>query len=142
SLHLIGADAVQATGLTGKGVTVAILDTGIDRAHPDLSTSLAGEHCVVPPDGCPGGVAAADGPGSAQDDNGHGTNVAGIVTGDGHIAPIGEAPGANVVAVKVLDSNGAYIDASQLVSALDWIATARPEVHVVNMSLGSTELFS
>src|SRR2546423_6002768 len=62
SLHLIGADAVQATGLTGRGVTVAIIDSGIDRTHPDLSTSLAGEHCVVPPGGCPGGVAQADGP--------------------------------------------------------------------------------
>ena len=144
SLHLIGADSVQATGLTGRGVTVAILDSGIDRTHPDLASSLVGEHCVVPPVGCPGGVggrAQADGPGSAQDDNGHGTNVAGIITGDGHIAPIGEAPGANVVAVKVLDANGAYLDASQLVTALDWIATARPDVNVVNMSLGSTELF-
>ena len=144
SLHLIGADAVQATGLTGKGVTVAILDSGIDRTHPDLASSLVGEHCVVPPVGCPGGVggrAQADGPGSAQDDNGHGTNVAGIITGDGHIAPIGEAPGANVVAVKVLDANDDYLDASQLVTALDWIATARPDVNVVNMSLGSTELF-
>ena len=141
---LVTTDAVQATGLTGKGVTVAILDSGIDRTHPDLASSLVGEHCVVPPVGCPGGVggrAQADGPGSAQDDNGHGTNVAGIITGDGRIAPIGEAPGANVVAVKVLDANGAYLDASQLVTALDWIATARPDVNVVNMSLGSTELF-
>ena len=141
SLHLIGADAVQATGLTGQGVTVAILDSGIDRTHPDLSTSLVGEHCVVPPVGCPGGVAQADGPGSAQDDNGHGTNVAGIITGDGRIAPVGEAPAANVLAVKVIDRNGSYNSAAQLVTALDWIAKARPDVKVVNMSLGSTQLF-
>jgi subtilisin family serine protease len=141
SLHLIGADAVQATGLVGRGVAVAVLDTGIDRTHPDLSTSLVGEHCVIPPSGCPGGVGEADGPGSAQDDNGHGTNVAGIITGDGHIAPIGEAPAANVVAVKVIDRTGAFQSSSQLVSALDWIATARPDVKVVNMSLGTTQLF-
>jgi subtilisin family serine protease len=84
---LIGAQAAAAAGLTGRGVTVGIIDTGIDRTHPDLASSVVAEHCFAPPDGCPNVTGEQDGPGSARDDAGHGSSVAGIVTADGVLAP-------------------------------------------------------
>jgi subtilisin family serine protease len=78
---LIHADASRALGYTGKGVTVAILDTGIDDNNPDLAGAVTAEHCIVPPDGCSDGTAEQDGPGSAQDDQGHGTAIADVIAG-------------------------------------------------------------
>ena len=142
SSALIGADAAQAEGFTGRGVTVAILDSGVDLTHPDLADAIVGQHCFVPPDGCPDGTAEQDGPGSAQDGHGHGTNVAGIVTGDGGVAPRGVAPDSSLVVVRVTDRLGRYASSAQVVSGLNWIATTRPDVKVVNMSLGSDQLYS
>ena len=79
---LIHADAARAAGITGARVTVAVLDTGVDDHDPDLAGSIVAEHCFVPPDGCPNGQAEQDGPGSAQDDQGHGTAVAGLIVGN------------------------------------------------------------
>jgi subtilisin family serine protease len=141
SLALIRASAAHQAGVVGSGVTVAVVDGGIDRAHPDLADSLAGEHCVVPPAGCPNGAAEQDGPGSAPDDHGHGTNVTGIVTANGTVAPVGVAPAARIVAVKVLDANNRFAGSSQVISALDWVARSRPDVRVVNLSLGTDMLF-
>lgn len=88
-LALIGADVAHTQGLTGKGVDVAVLDSGVDEAQPDLRSSIVAEHCFGS-SVCPNGVREQDGPGSAADDNGHGTNVAGIITGDGGVAhPLG-----------------------------------------------------
>jgi subtilisin family serine protease len=67
--------------------------------------------------------------------------VTGIVTGDGVVASIGGAPDAEIVAIKVLDSNNAFCCASDVIMALDWIVTDRPDVDVVNMSLGTSALY-
>ncbi len=140
-LALIRADVVQSAGVTGKGVNVAVLDSGVDEAHPDLAGSLVTEHCFAPPSGCPNGTAEQDGSGSARDDHGHGTNVAGIVTSDGHAAPIGVAPASGLVAVRVLDAQNRFQSTSQIVSALNWIATTRPDVRVINISLGTDKRY-
>jgi subtilisin family serine protease len=142
SLPLIGGDIAHSQGLTGKGVTVAVLDSGVDETHPDLASSLVAEHCFVVPNGCPNGSAEQDCPGSARDDNGHGTNVAGIIASDGTISPVGVVPDASLVAVRVLESTGRFQTSSQVISALNWIALNHPEVRVVNMSLGTTQLFA
>ena len=68
------------------------------------------------------------GAGAARDDNGHGTHVSGIVAGDGATAPRGIAPGARIVAVKVLDSTTAFRSFTQIYRALEWIADERPDV--------------
>jgi subtilisin family serine protease len=141
SAALIGAPAAAARGLTGRGVTVAVVDSGVDVSHPDLSASVVAEHCFLPPAGCPNGAGEQDGPGSARDDHGHGTNVAGIVTGDGAVAPAGIAPDAAVVAVRVSDAANRFAAASQVISGLDWIARFHREVRVVNASIGTDELF-
>jgi subtilisin family serine protease len=122
--------------LTGEGVDVAVLDSGVEEKHPDLRGSIVAERCFGTTV-CRGGVRVLRGPGSAADDNGHGTNVAGIVTSDGTVAPVGVAPGAGLVAVKVLDAQNRFASTSDIVSELDWVATARPDVRVVNMSLGT-----
>lgn len=141
---LVGADAAHALGFTGAGVNVAVLDTGIDTDHPDLADDVVAEQCFCdahpsPVLGacCPGGVTARSGPGSAEDDNGHGTSVAGIVTSSGSVAPPGVAPDAGIVAVKVLSSGGGGQDSS-IDMALDWVLTnhAALGIRVVNLSLG------
>jgi subtilisin family serine protease len=131
---LVHADATRALGYTGKGVTVAILDTGIDDRNPGLAGSVVAEHCIVAPDGCPGGTAALDGPGSAQDDQGHGTVIADILAGRGTVGPIGVAPDAALVVVKVADHNG-RTSAAQIAAGLDWVRENHPEAKVVNVSL-------
>ena len=139
---LIHADAARALGFTGKGVTVAVLDTGVDSANPDLAGTVMSEHCFVAPDGCPNGTAEQDGPGSAADDQGHGTAMAGIIAGRGTGGgTIGVAPAASIVSVKVADRNGRTSDA-QIVAGLNWVLDNHPEVRVVNVSLGSDRVFS
>ncbi|MCF7977038.1 MAG: S8 family serine peptidase [Chromatiaceae bacterium] len=100
----VGADQAHATGITGNGTMIAVLDTGIDTNHPALVDDLAREHCIcnTGTDCCPSGGSLGDGPGSAEDDNGHGTHVSGIVTGSGSGAPLGIAPDAQIIAVKVM----------------------------------------
>jgi subtilisin family serine protease len=142
SAALIGAQAAASAGLTGRGVTVAVIDTGIDRTHPDLASSVVAEHCIAPPDGCPNVTGEQDGPGSAHDDAGHGSNVAGIVTADGVLAPRGIAPDAGIVAVRVTDGNDRFGSVSQVISALDWVSRVHPEARVLNLSLGTDELFT
>lgn len=138
SSDLIGAREVQSAGLTGQGVTVAVLDTGIDTDHPDLRDDLAGEQCFcVNADGtgcCPGGRTEASGPGSAEDEQGHGTHVSGIITSGGRVAPRGVAPDADVFAIRVLDRVGAAASSVQVMKAFDFIL-ARPTIKVVNASL-------
>lgn len=145
-VNLIGANTAHALGVTGAGVKVAVLDTGIDTNHPDLSDDLVAEHCFCdthpsPVTGacCPGGV--SEGP-SAEDDEGHGTAVAGIITSSGAAASLGVAPDAEIVAVKVLSNTGSG-SFSDIAAALDWVLVERADptspvfgTGVVNMSIG------
>jgi subtilisin family serine protease len=146
SVPLIHGDVVHALGVTGRAITVAILDSGVTADHPDLADSLVAEQCFcVNGDGsgcCPDGGTSQSGAGAARDEHGHGTNVAGIVTSNGRVAPTGVAPDAPIVAVRVLDRNNGFSSTAQVISALDWVATERPDVRVVNMSLGTLALFA
>jgi len=145
SAALIRADQVRGAGTTGKGVVVAVLDTGVDTHHPDIRDSLIAEQCFcTSPSGagcCPNGTTQQSGAGAAEDDHGHGTNVTGIITSDGRVAPMGIAPDAQVVVVKVLDKTGAGTSTS-ILSGLDFVINQHPEVKVVNLSLGLANLFS
>jgi len=114
-----------ATEFTGLGIGVAVLDTGLDLRQTDLR--------------CSSNSFAAYGT-SAQDDNGHGTHVGGIVaaTGEG-LGLFGVAPGAVLYPVKVLDAHGNGYD-SDIIAGLNWVrdnaANCDPPIKVVNMSLG------
>jgi len=109
SVPYIHADRAHALGVTGRGVRVALLDTGVDAAHPDLAGRVAGEACFVRlAPGCPAG------PHPAADDHGHGTNVGGIIASAGRLAPPGVAPGAELVAIKVLNNRNRFISSDVL----------------------------
>jgi subtilisin family serine protease len=143
AVPLMKLDALHDLGLTGRGVTVAVLDSGYDTDHPDLRDDLVGEQCFCSGGGgcCPNASSSQSGQGSAEDDHGHGTNVSGIITSKGTIAPVGGAPDAAIVAVKVLDRHNTFCCSSDVVAGLDWIINNRPDVDVVNMSLGTFALF-
>jgi len=145
SIPLVGANVTRMQGIDGRGRTIAILDSGIDRTHPDLAGRVVAEQCFCDnfdSGCCPGGAVERSGTGAAEDDNGHGTHVAGIAAGAGVVAGPGVAPAANIVAVKVLDAANRFRGFTQIYRALEWIADTRPDVDVVNMSLGSDALFT
>ncbi|MBO2448049.1 S8 family serine peptidase [Actinomadura barringtoniae] len=123
SVTRIGAPTAWKAGYTGKGVTVGLLDSGIDATHPDLTGAVAAEHDFT-------------GSGDVKDHNGHGTHVASIITGDGVADPRyrGVAPDARLVVGKVLDADGQG-SFSTVIAGMDWIA--QQHVGVVNASLGS-----
>jgi subtilisin family serine protease len=135
SVPNIRADEVQALGITGRGITVAVLDTGIDTDHPDLSDNIAaGAYTFL-------NAGATQVPG-AEDDNGHGTAASGVITSKGAVAPVGVAPDTDILAIKVLGAGG-----SGWVS--DWVAGINYVVSVagnydnlcaISMSLGSSQL--
>ncbi|HYC62024.1 MAG TPA: S8 family serine peptidase [Thermoanaerobaculia bacterium] len=125
SVPLIGAPAVHGSGATGIGVKVAIIDTGIDYTHPDLGGCF-GVTCKVA-----GGYDYVNDDGDPADDNGHGTHVAGIVAANGTVK--GVAPGATLLAYKVLDSSG-YGWTSDIVAALE--QAVLDGAKVANLSLG------
>jgi subtilisin family serine protease len=124
---------VRRIGLGGQDwvrgpsdVGVAVLDTGVDLQHPDLDVA-DGKDCVN------AGT-------SADDDNGHGTHVAGTVGARNNGAGVtGVAPGTRIHAVKVLDSTGEGLE-SMLLCGIDWtIANATSlSIRVINLSLGET----
>lgn len=135
SAELIRVPQVRAAyGLTGRGVVVAVVDSGIDVNHPDLADHIVAQHCFAH-GGCPPDNAQESG--VAQDSNGHGTHIAGIITGRGKASPQGIAPDAGIVAVRVLDDQGQGWN-SDVVAAIDWIVANQwhYDVKVINLSLG------
>ena len=126
NLSQISAPAAWAAGYTGRGTTVAVLDTGVDATHPDLAGQIADRMDFI------------DEGGDAVDHYGHGTHVAATIAGTGAAAGgarKGVAPGARLIVGKVLDDFGDGTD-SQVIAGMEWAA---PRAAVVNMSLGGYE---
>lgn len=136
-------DLLAGLGISGAGMKVAVIDSGIDTDHPDFAGRIVGQQCFcsIGTGCCPNGTAQQSGPGSAEDDHGHGTNVAGIIGGNGGIAPRGALPQVELVAVKVIDRNNRFCCASDIVAALDWLAVTHPDIDAVNLSLGTDTRF-
>lgn len=124
-LTQIKAPGAWSRGGTGAGATIAIVDTGIDLGHPDLSSKVV-----------PGVDLAGDQPCSpGQDREGHGTHVAGIAgaqTNNG-IGGAGAAPDATLMPVRVLDSTGSG-SIENVDAGIRWAADHG--AHVINLSLG------
>ena len=146
SVALVGGTAVHALGFSGEGVTIAVVDSGIDATHPDLAGAVVDEHCFCRGRNgagcCPDGSTMQSGPGAGEDGAGHGTAVAGTLASRGHVAAPGMAPKAKLVAVRVLDDDNRFAFDSQIVTALDYLLTDHPEVRVVNLSLGTDALYA
>lgn len=152
SVPLIGADLFADAGVTGEGVVVAVLDSGSDSGHPDLADDLVHEECFLDKAGsvggagaCPNGSDRQSGPGAAQSGIGHGVMTTGVITSKGTVSAPGVAPDAGIVSIKVLDDTppaGTFSYFTEIVAALDYIIANRPDVAVINMSLGTFTQFS
>lgn len=120
-----GIDAVKAVSstLTGKGVRVAIIDTGIDPNHPDLASKIEGTMSFVPE--------------SINDLIGHGTHVAGTVAGPrtGAALNYGVAPEARLYIAKVFGQNDTGGTDKEIVAAINWAISKK--CAIANMSLSS-----
>ena len=140
----VNLDLVHDLGYTGEGVTVAVVDSGIDTDHPDLSDDLVDERCFCSAFGgcCPDGTANQSGPGSAEDDDGHGTRSAGIITSKGIVAPPGGAPDAGILAIRATANQGDVATAvTDVLRAGVWIRDHRPDVDVISMSLATPQIY-
>ncbi|NMC12310.1 MAG: S8 family serine peptidase [Chloroflexi bacterium] len=148
ALSALQANTVHsAYGITGQGVTVAVLDTGVDIDHPDFSGRIIAQHCFTDGD-CQdyaGDSSLTDESGYADDLNGHGTNVAGIIGSNGiaYAETKGFAPAAKLIALRVLDRSGSGWT-SDWEAGLEWLYNTRgsTSVDVINMSLGTNVLYS
>ncbi|MEV8536344.1 S8 family serine peptidase [Streptomyces sp. NPDC051211] len=122
----IGAPTAVKAGHTGKGVKIAVLDTGVDQAHPDLKgVEIAEKNFTSYPD--------------AKDRYGHGTHVASIAAGSGAKSAgryKGVAPDARIIDAKVLGDDGPG-EESWILEGMQWAVDQGADI--VNMSLGAPE---
>ncbi|MBI2023104.1 S8 family serine peptidase [Candidatus Giovannonibacteria bacterium] len=120
----VDAENVWSLGNTGDTVKVGVIDTGISSSHPELKANIKG------------GYNAINRKKSWNDDNGHGSHVAGIIAAiNDAYGVVGAAPFADLYAIKVLNANGSgYI--SDVIEGIDWARTNG--MNVINLSLGST----
>ncbi|MGI5377826.1 S8 family peptidase [Streptomyces sp. CA-251387] len=126
SVPQIGAPKAWEAGYDGKGVKIAVLDTGVDATHPDLKDQVIAAKNFSP---------AA----TAEDKVGHGTHVASIAAGTGAKSGgkyKGVAPGADILSGKVLDDQG-FGDDSGILAGMEW--AAEQGAQVVNLSLGGQD---
>ena len=147
SADAMGAAIPRANGFTGKGVTVAVVDSGCDASHPDLADHVvhnvklySAEYVNVPPDSSNTiAVPIEVGPYQNTDiGSGHGTHVAGIIAADGHTSPdhIGVAPDANLVCYSI----GEVLFTTAVVTAYDHLLDQPNlwDVKVINNSWGNS----
>lgn len=118
-------NSTHSGGLTGNGVIIAVIDTGVDYTHPDLGGCLGMQCRVI------GGYDVVDGDNDPFDEHGHGTHVAGIAAGSG--LSNGVAQQAKILAYRALDENGSGSTAD----VIDAIGRAVEDgAHIINLSLG------
>jgi len=118
-----GVTRVGGPGTAVAGRTAWVIDTGIDLDHPDLNVDVARSRSFVRDK-------------SADDGNGHGTHVAGTIAArNNSIGVVGVAPGAPLVAVRVLDRSGSGTN-SGVIAGVDYVGDVGAAGDVANMSLG------
>jgi subtilisin len=154
SVPLVGADQAWAVGLDGTGWAVAVLDTGVDSAHPFLAYKVVEEACFSGNGNCPNGRITQIGSGAGVPCSyaiscPHGTHVAGIAAGGGNTFS-GVAKGASVIAIQVFsrvtgsdcvdrgEDPCALAFISDLIAGLEHVFTLQDSLPIaaVNVSLG------
>ena len=115
----------QGFGGTGKDVTIAVFDTGIEASHRELRGKVQNAYEFNGPEWS---VTAAN---PSRDRDGHGTHVAGLICGD----RVGVAPETNLISGVVMGQPGGGGDLSDLILAIEW-AGSQPEIQIVNISAG------
>ncbi|HYO78443.1 MAG TPA: S8 family serine peptidase, partial [Thermoanaerobaculia bacterium] len=132
-------DVWTVRGTRGKGVVVAVIDTGVDYTHPALGGGFGAGHKVI------GGYDFINDDADPKDDHGHGTHVAGIIAASGGDALTGVAPEASILAYKVLSAEG-YGSEVTVIAAVersvdpDQNNDTSDHADIVNMSLGASAL--
>lgn len=129
NVRIIGGEEVRrlSSGLTGKGITVGVIDTGVDYTHEDLRRSYSGGYDLVDGDDDPMET-KSEAPGKATL---HGTHVAGIIAANGKIQ--GVAPDAKIIAYRALGPGGAGTT-EQVLAAIE--QAIKDKVDIMNLSLG------
>ena len=144
NLNAVEAPEAWAAGYTGQGITVAVIDTGIDLDHPDLVHNLYVNAGEIPGNGIDddrngfvddvSGYDFVSGDARAEDGNGHGTHVAGtIAAANNGIGATGVAPDAKILPVRVLDDAGRGSDGS-VAAGIRYAADMGAQI--INLSLG------
>jgi len=124
----VNAKPLWDRGINGSGVVVAVLDSGIDKNHPDLAGKVVGE------------VNFVDSERTTDDLLGHGTAVAGLIAGSGTASGgeyMGVAPGASLLNVRVIDSQGSG-QISDIIAGIDW--AVENDADILTLSLGGLNL--
>jgi subtilisin family serine protease len=138
AIPYIKANQAHASNYQGQDAYIVIIDTGIEAAHPFFGGRVALEACFAIR--CPNGQKSMIGKGAAAPVHMHGTHVAGIAAGS-NSQFTGVAPKANIIAINVFDSAGAYD--TDIIKALNWVSTISSDYNIVsvNMSLGGSQIF-
>ena len=123
NINLISAPLLWNQGYSGNGVKIAVIDTGCCTTHPDLKNNIIGGRNFTSEDN--------GDPNKYEDGNSHGTHCCGIIAGNGHI--LGVAPNANLLVLKVLESNGNG-NLESVVNAVNYAVDQK--VDIISMSLG------
>jgi serine protease AprX len=142
----VNADKLVSTGVTGAGVGVALVDTGVSdvpdlagRTRPVSRDHLVGTSTRVDSDTSP--CVDFSGEGHCGDSFGHGTFLAGLIAGSGAASGgkyAGVAPGAHIVSVKIAGDDGSA-DVTKVIAAIQWVVSFREAygIRVLNLSLGT-----
>jgi type VII secretion-associated serine protease mycosin len=128
-LNVLGVAEAQKIS-RGEGVTVAVIDTGVDPSHPDLRNNVLKGKDIV-----------ANGSGDGrQDDDGHGTGMAGLIAAHGHGSAdgaLGIAPEAKVLPIRV-ENTGNHGNSDEVVRAIDYAVSQRTKVISISWGVGGT----
>ena len=131
--------AAWSAGFNGAGVTVAVIDSGINDSHPDLWNSAVSHSRVLYHQDFTG-TSNTNSSGGKYDLYGHGTHVAGIIGGDGYLSGgeyNGVAPNVNFVDLRALDVNGSGTDSTVIAAIQAAIALKSTyNIRVINLSFG------
>ncbi|MFB6208153.1 MAG: S8 family serine peptidase [Candidatus Nanohaloarchaea archaeon] len=131
SVGQLWSEQVAGNNHTGFGVKVAVIDTGVAYNHSALGNCTTSEFTSGACEKVVAGYDFVNSDGDPMDDNGHGTHVAGIVAGNGSVN--GVAPGAKLMAYKVLDSGGSGYT-SDIINGVD--QAVQDGADIISMSLG------